>query len=85
MIAFSHLAMSENVSATEQKYFKVVIIGGGMAGLSAANHLISNGMTNFKLLEARGRIGGRIVAINIGSQEVSFFFVLMSLPCFGVA
>lgn len=48
----------------------VLIIGGGMAGLSAAYHLIKNGMDDFKLLEARRRIGGRIIQIPIGNQKV---------------
>lgn len=42
-----------------------------MAGLSAANHLLKNGVTDFKILEARGRIGGRIVSIDIGAQKVN--------------
>lgn len=42
---------------------KVIIVGGGMAGLSAATLLAKNNMTDFVLLEARKRIGGRIVSI----------------------
>lgn len=49
---------------------KVVIVGGGMAGLSAAYHLSKNGCTDFKLLEARRRIGGRIVQIDVGNEKV---------------
>lgn len=49
---------------------KVVIVGGGMAGLSAAYHMIKNGFTDFKLLESRRRIGGRIVQIPIGGEKV---------------
>ncbi|KAF5269352.1 hypothetical protein FQA39_LY08744 [Lamprigera yunnana] len=49
---------------------KVIIVGGGMAGLSAAYHLSKNGFRSFKLLEARRRIGGRIVQISIGNQKV---------------
>jgi len=45
---------------------KILIIGAGMAGLSAASHLVKNGVTDFKILEARNRIGGRIVSINTG-------------------
>lgn len=41
-----------------------------MAGLSAAYHLIKNGFSDFKLLEARRRIGGRIIQIPIGNQKV---------------
>lgn len=36
---------------------KVVIIGAGIAGLSAASELIQNGCDNIILLEARDRIG----------------------------
>ncbi|XP_066992661.2 spermine oxidase [Anabrus simplex] len=49
---------------------KVVIIGAGMAGLSAANHLVKNGMTDFMILEARNRIGGRIVSTKMGHNKV---------------
>ncbi|KAJ8966263.1 hypothetical protein NQ314_003648 [Rhamnusium bicolor] len=49
---------------------KIIIIGGGMAGLSAAYHLTKNGVTDYKILEARGRIGGRIVQIPIGNEKV---------------
>lgn len=49
---------------------RILIIGAGMAGLSAANHLIKNGITDFKVLEARSRIGGRIIGINVGNQPI---------------
>lgn len=41
-----------------------------MAGLSAANHLIKNGLTDFKIIEARSRIGGRIISIEMGQKKV---------------
>lgn len=50
-------------------HYKVVIIGAGVAGLSAANHLSSNGITDYKILEARNRVGGRIISIEIGAQQ----------------
>lgn len=62
--------MSENEATQAIKEHKVIIIGAGMAGLSAANHLIKNGVTDFRILEARGRVGGRIVSIDIGTQKV---------------
>lgn len=40
-----------------------------MAGLSAANHLLKNNENDFLILEARGRIGGRIVATEIGTNK----------------
>lgn len=66
------LEMSEDEATTAKKEHKVIIIGAGMAGLSAANHLIKNGMTDFRILEARNRSGGRIVSINLGADKVSF-------------
>lgn len=62
--------MTENAANAKNQH-KVIIVGAGMAGLSAANHLIKNGVTDFKILEARGRIGGRIVSIDIGTQKVN--------------
>lgn len=51
-------------------YSKVLIVGAGMAGLSAAYHFAKNHFMDFKVLEARGRIGGRIVQIPIGPEKV---------------
>lgn len=48
---------------------KVLIIGAGMAGLSAANHLLQNGCDDFLIVEARGRIGGRIVSIPLDNNQ----------------
>lgn len=63
--------MSENEAIDETKKHNVIIIGAGMAGLSAANHLMKNGLKDFRILEARGRIGGRILSIDIGTQKVA--------------
>lgn len=60
---------NETPSETENRS-KVLIIGGGMAGLSAAYHLTKNGFTDFKLLEARNRLGGRIVQIAMTNERV---------------
>ena len=49
--------------SSSQNQFKVAIIGAGMAGLSAANHLIENGIKDIVVLEARDRTGGRIHTI----------------------
>ncbi|AYG70378.1 MULTISPECIES: FAD-dependent oxidoreductase [Rhizobium] len=38
----------------------IVIVGGGLAGLTAAYHLHRNGL-DFTLVEARERLGGRIL------------------------
>ncbi|XP_055603802.1 peroxisomal N(1)-acetyl-spermine/spermidine oxidase-like [Uranotaenia lowii] len=55
---------------TLKKKYKVVIIGAGMAGLSSANHLVKNGCSDFAILEARNRVGGRIIGIDMGSQKI---------------
>lgn len=47
---------------------KILIVGAGAAGLSAASRLIENGFTNVKLFEAEGRIGGRIHSVKLGES-----------------
>ena len=39
---------------------RVIVIGSGMAGISAANFLAVNGVANVIVLEAATRIGGRL-------------------------
>ena len=39
---------------------QVIIIGGGISGLAAANQLVNAGITNIIILEAHNRLGGRI-------------------------
>ncbi|EEZ98988.1 peroxisomal N(1)-acetyl-spermine/spermidine oxidase [Tribolium castaneum] len=57
-------------SGKDSSQCKVLIVGAGMAGLSAAYHLSKNGFNDYKLLEARNRVGGRIVQIKMGSEPV---------------
>src|SRR5690348_15341079 len=56
---------------------KVVVVGGGLAGLAAAYRLQQKGF-DVDLYEARGRVGGRIFTVNIdgkigelGGQNIS--------------
>ena len=49
-----------------KKMPKVVIIGGGISGISAAHHLINSGFEDITILEASNRIGGRIHSIDLG-------------------
>ena len=39
---------------------KVLVVGGGLAGLSAAHALTNGGVDDVFVLEARDRLGGRI-------------------------
>ncbi|KAK7571059.1 hypothetical protein V9T40_014663 [Parthenolecanium corni] len=45
------------------KKYRVVILGAGIAGLSAAKHFVKNNMMDFLLLEAKDIIGGRICSV----------------------
>ena len=50
-------------------YSKYLILGGGMSGLSAAAHLANRGQgRHLKVLEARNRLGGRIMTFQIGQK-----------------
>ena len=66
-------------NAEPSRTCKIIIVGAGMAGLSAANHLLKNNITDFVLLEGRNRVGGRIIAINIG--EIPAWLFLFPLLC----
>jgi len=48
--------------------YDVVIVGAGMAGLSAANRLKSSGVKNIVVLEARNRVGGRLYSIPLNNS-----------------
>lgn len=50
--------------------FDVVIIGGGLSGLSAGNYLLENKIRNFVILEARDRVGGRTCTIDYKQHSV---------------
>lgn len=61
---------SEGEVSEENNRCNVIIVGAGIAGLSAAYHLCKNGITDIKVLEARKRIGGRIINITMGNEIV---------------
>ncbi|KAK0057399.1 spermine oxidase [Biomphalaria pfeifferi] len=47
---------------------KIVIIGAGLAGVAAGKYLISEGFSDFVILEASDRIGGRIWSIPVDNN-----------------
>ncbi|KAG6868308.1 hypothetical protein C0993_005113 [Termitomyces sp. T159_Od127] len=55
-------------SATSQK--KVLILGGGVAGVIAARTLHEQGVNNFVLVEARDELGGRLHSAPLGGHVV---------------
>lgn len=67
----THGAYEEGLRAAEwslaQGHRNVVVVGAGMAGLSAARHLQDAGV-NCVVIEARKRIGGRIDSTPIGGE-----------------
>ena len=48
----------------------VLILGGGITGITAANYLQNNGQTDFLILEAQDYIGGRIKQVKVGNVTV---------------
>ena len=50
--------------------FDVLIIGGGLSGLSAGNYLFEHNIKNFLILEARNRVGGRTCTIDYKQHPV---------------
>lgn len=49
---------------------RIVIIGAGLAGLSAAKALLESGFTDVTVLEATDRIGGRVQSVKLGKNSV---------------
>lgn len=49
---------------------EVVIIGAGLAGISAAVKLVESGIENVVVLEAENRIGGRIHSVPFAGSVI---------------
>lgn len=47
-----------------------MIIGAGLAGLSAAKALLESGFTDVTVLEATDRIGGRVQSVKLGKSSL---------------
>ncbi|KAG4077866.1 hypothetical protein HA402_013800 [Bradysia odoriphaga] len=56
--------------ATNEKTPKIVIVGAGASGISAAVKLLENGYDDIVVLEAENRIGGRVYSIPFGKGFV---------------
>ena len=60
---------------TEQSHFigtsdtQVLILGGGVAGVMAAETLHRRGIDNFKIIEARETLGGRMKSFPFGAED----------------
>ena len=58
-----------------RNHFKVIVIGAGIAGCTAAKTLIENRICDITILEATGRVGGRVKTVNSGSGKC-FYSIL---------
>ncbi|XP_015110287.1 spermine oxidase [Diachasma alloeum] len=54
----------------EGKDPKVIIVGSGASGIAAASKLLQNGITDVTILEAEGRIGGRVYSTKFGEYWI---------------
>lgn len=52
--------MTDKTKIDDFSKTKVVVVGAGMAGLTAASKLVNSGVTDVVVLEAQDYIGGRI-------------------------
>lgn len=53
--------------STLPQHVRVCIIGGGVAGLGAAQQLIQSGVDDILILEAQDRVGGRVFTLKHGT------------------
>ncbi|KAF8316776.1 amine oxidase [Clavulina sp. PMI_390] len=55
-------------SIAASKHYKVLILGGGMAGVMAARTLHEAGVEDFLIVEARGELGGRLKTTTVNDS-----------------
>lgn len=65
------LANASQGSSQDAGVLDVAIIGGGLAGLTAARDLLQAGNQSFVVLEARDRVGGRTLNYEVGDGHIS--------------
>src|SRR3954463_2158967 len=63
-------ATAGTASAATSRTVDVAIVGGGLAGLTAARDLVAGGKT-VAVLEARDRVGGRVVNLKLANGGFS--------------
>lgn len=72
-LAVSAVRTRDTDSTTTHISTKVLILGGGMAGVSAAHSLVfGSNITDFLVVEARDELGGRVKQGHIGGLNVEF-------------
>ena len=74
--ALTLIAVLHYVSSDENVY-DVIVVGGGVSGLSTCANLFGMGIKNILLIEADDRLGGRINTIHYGKTN-QYFFIKIS-------
>lgn len=72
LLAFFPLACAKSAHAAEAdeaEPVKILILGGGVSGVIAARTLHERGINDFKILEARNELGGRVKSLTFGSTD----------------
>lgn len=49
---------------------RIIVVGAGISGISAAARLLENGFKNLIVLEAENRIGGRVCTVPFADNRV---------------
>jgi len=67
LITSNVAAPAQQSHVTEPSDFQVLILGGGVTGVMAAETLHRRGIDNFKIIEARETLGGRMKSFSFGA------------------
>lgn len=68
----SFITSCKDGKSNEENILDIAILGGGIAGLNCANHLLDSNI-NFKIFEAQKRVGGRILTHYNDSLGIGVF------------
>lgn len=70
LTAFLPLSHGNLVKRNQDKDATVLILGGGVSGITAAKTLSEQGIKDFKIIEARSELGGRMQSQTFGQVTV---------------